>query len=390
MMKRIPLVLGAAVLLLTPFSAVRAQKHVRQGPIHVSSHSTRNHDLASKGPITVDGVVNSDVTSLGSSVTVRGEVNGDVVSLGGGVRVSGKVSGDVVALGGPIELSGTITKDVVALGGELIMTSSGAILGDVAVLGGKFHKPEGAVIQGDVAHLHPDLVSMVPGLISKFTKYDYDFDPDTLKERYVHKHRPKTLGQKLGGYVLFVFVLFGLGAIVMLMTMLVTKPVENVAEAIKGDLWRSAGAGFLVAVAFVPLLLFLSISIIGIPIIPLLFLLLFVAGLMGISAFSLVLSGRVFDSLKRPAPASPVAAGVGFMVLNLLFIVGKLLTCTGGLLSMLGMVFILTNLILLASGTLLGLGAVLMTRMGTEKHVPGRWMPAPKPEVPRTPEPPKE
>ncbi|AVQ38385.1 hypothetical protein C7M56_06680 [Clostridium botulinum] len=49
-----------------------------------------------------DKVENADVISIGSDIYVNGIVNGDVTSIGGNVYINGKVTGDATAIGGRV------------------------------------------------------------------------------------------------------------------------------------------------------------------------------------------------------------------------------------------------------------------------------------------------
>ncbi|MFH1724943.1 MAG: polymer-forming cytoskeletal protein [Elusimicrobiota bacterium] len=367
------LILCALALSLPATAGARRNRKLSREAVHVPAGETRNRDIATKGPVVVDGTVNADVVVFGSSVTVRGEVNGDVVALGGDSSVSGQVRGDLVAIGGDIELDGTVTGDAVALGGRLTLLSSAAVYGEVAVLGGKIERAEGATVKGDVTNLKLGLVGLIPTVAEKLKTLErtsWSDDDESDDEPIRHHRRERSAVGSAVGFAFFLFALAGLGGILTLVTLLAGEPVERVAEAIKTDFWRSAGFGLLVAVGFVPALVFLAVSIIGIPVIPLAFLALFVAVLMSLAGFSRVLAQRLYAGLKRPMPSGPLSVAAGFALLNALFIVGRFLIVPGGLFAMIGLVFILTNLMLISAGILLGLGATVTTRLGTVKCVP--------------------
>lgn len=220
---------------------------------------------------------------------------------------------------------------------------------------------EGAAVNGEKVNFNLGNLGMFPTILSKL------------------------IGRSILEYIVFVISLAGLGAILMLMTLFIGEPVGRVAKTVKKDIWRAAGYGLLVGVAFIPALVLLAISIIGIPVIPLAFLMLFAAVLMSLASFSLLLSERLFDALKRPMPSRPLCVGAGFVLLNVLFIAGKLLTLgDGGPLSVLGVIFILTNMMLISVGIMLGMGGVVLTRFGTQDQTPAApaaSLPAPEDPV---------
>ena len=158
---------------------------------------------------------------------------------------------------------------------------------------------------------------------------------------------------------LFLIFVFGLGAVLCLAALLLPAETQSVAAAVRGDFWRSIGVGTLIVILFLPGLLLLTVSILGIPLIPLAILAWCAAALFGVAAFSLVLAERAAESLGRPLPAAaPLAVGLGWLILETLPFVGKLL---GGFL---GGTFSFAGFLLLTCGMVAGLGAVWNTRMG--------------------------
>ncbi len=376
-MKQATLLALAGCLILFPGAAEAKKKKLSREVVVVPAGETQNEDIATRGPITINGTANGDVVAVGSSVTIRGKVNGDVVALGGDAFVRGTVNGDLVAIGGNIDLDGTVSGDAVSLGGTITLSSTTEINGDLVAIGGSLEKPEGATIHGEIVSLNPNLGEMIralsdkiPGIMGKLEDMDIDVPHEgKMHERHRRRHKDESPMDHFFNYIFFLLALGGLAVIHMLAALLFEKPTRRVAAALAGDFWKAAGFGLLAAICFIPLLAFLGISIIGIPIIPLLFLLIFVSMIMGVSAVSLLLSERLYPALKKPQPGVAKSVGAGFAVLCVFFIVGKVLTPLGGFFTLFGVILIMTNLMLLFAGILMGLGAVIMTRLGTRSHL---------------------
>jgi hypothetical protein len=183
------------------------------------------------------------------------------------------------------------------------------------------------------------------------------------------------MGLGIGLLIMFSMLFTGI-VLLLLPAIFFPKHVGNAAAAISGDMWRACGIGALIVMGFFPGLLIMVISILGIPLVPFALMLFAAAGVLGMSAFSVVLQGRFFDGIKRSGPAGlpgKVAAGFGVMA-GLLFF-GKMIPFIGGVLSLIGFM-------LMAFGTMTGLGAVWMTRLGNKAHLPPSPPPAPQQDVP--------
>lgn len=326
-------------------------EHARTGDVYIGKNETVKGDLVTTGgSITVDGMVKGDVIAIGGGVLVNGEVTGDAVSMGGKVSVPGRVGGEAVSLGGSVEVAGSVARDISAIGGGVTLKSSAAARGDVAVLGGELEQEAGATIAGAVENVN------FHGLWRRlFTR------AGALRDR----EQGRRAGSLLGFYLSLVS-LAGIGMILLLTTVFLTKPVENLAAAIKADFWKTAGIGLLILMGIGPALVLLAISVLGIPLIPVALLALVAAGFLSAAAFSLILSQRFHEALRRPLPATIPAVAIGYGLLVSLLVVGKLLKLAGPL-DFLGGVFTLVNAILISCGLIVGLGALWTTRAASRE-----------------------
>lgn len=80
--------------------------------------------------------VQGRVQIKGDVVVPTGEVlNGDAVAVIGNVIVDGKVNGDIVAVMGSVNVNGEVTGDVTAVGGYIIKGENGKVYGDINEIG---------------------------------------------------------------------------------------------------------------------------------------------------------------------------------------------------------------------------------------------------------------
>jgi len=336
---------------------------MRHDDVTVAKGETLKGDLVTSGAIRVEGTVEGNAVSFGGRVDVPGEVRGDVVSMGGSVDLGGSSKGDLAAIGGSVRVSGKVGGDVAAIGGDVALDKGAAVDGDVSVVGGRLTKEEGVTIKGSVSQvglgaLREILPALTRGglklaLASDNSKYGYGH----WRHHDDNEEAPSTGGRLLKAAAFLVFVV-GLGLVLALAALFLPQETQAVAAAVRSDFWRCAGVGTLMVILFLPGLLVLTVSILGLPLVPLAILAWCAAALFGLGAFSLLLAERAAESLHKPLPAAPLAVALGWLLLETLPLVGKLIGgFIGGTLSFAGF-------LLLTAGLVAGLGAVWNTRMG--------------------------
>lgn len=311
--------------------------------------------------------ITGDLVSRGN-INVEGGVTGDCVALGGSITISGSVTGDIASIGGPILVNGAVTGDVASLGGDIVLGPKAVVTGDVATGGGRLTKEKGARVTGNISDVKIPLADKAREL----TKWLNNFPGSVPNNNssYSSYSISKNFNFLPSLDFSFSIVLFlAMGLILLLIAVILPKPVENIAGAIQGEFWKSAGIGLLILILFIPGLLILCVSIIGIALIPLVFILFGVAWLMSLAAFSLVLTGRACDSFKRPVPSTLWGILAGYFLLNSLMILGKLLGMGGIAGGVVGGILVFANGILFSCAWLVGLGAVWTTRLGSRPAV---------------------
>lgn len=340
------LMIAAVLLTMTlPSHALKISSEdsrVRKGDYTVEKGQTFEGDIATKGTLTVKGVVTGDCAAFGGPMIVEGECRGEAASFGGPMRIGGKVGGDLSSYGGPVDLSGAAGGEVSLFGGDLTLRSSATVHGDVSIFGGQLHQENGAKIQGEVHNFSSPLAGSVGRGISQAV---------LRGERGVrYEGAPKEA--LISGF------LASLCLLPFLLTLFFPKQVETVAAAASADFWRALGTGLLIEMAIAPASLALVVSVIGIPFIPVAYAALAAAFIMGLGAFFLLMARRVCLNHGKPVPSTISAVGYAGAATAAISIAGGLIPIVGGIL---GLALFLT----LCCGMTLGLGAIWLTRFGT-------------------------
>src|SRR2546422_6082955 len=205
------------------------------------------------------------------------------------------VQGDVVCVGGSIELEpGSVVQgDAVAVGGGITVSQGALVMGQAVAVLGSVDVERGG--QGMGEHVQGGIGKLFPG----------------------SRHRGRLPGLRPFGLLpplaLFeLLFLIGLGVLRMW-----PERVRNVGFAMFENPVRSFTVGFLCWLLLLPLVVLLGISIVGIPLIPLLPVIIFLSIVMGLSSFALRI-GEALPAGPGQRFVPPAALGMGMVVLLLL------------------------------------------------------------------------
>jgi hypothetical protein len=287
---------------------------------------------------------------------------GDVVSVLGGSRTieAGEVVGDAVVIGGSLHVRGTVTGDAVVLGGSLTTYEGSDIRGDVVVLGGRVID-RGGTVGGETTTRR----TVAP----------------TARTRT--EARGPSAFTRVGRGIAGIFSTLALGLVLAgagaLLVFYGRRPLENVSDTIRQSAIRSGvtglAVGFLVLPGFVFLVLALTISIIGIPLllvaVPLYPIAVIVATGFGLLAAAHAIGERTVEgrqdfTLRYRNSYAYLFFGLAILLLPL--IAAHMLGMTGFLGWVAGLVrFVAYVAIWLAA--VIGIGAVVLSRAGTRRPV---------------------
>lgn len=296
---------------------------------------------AAAGPRPQGGVI------FGSDVRVESDetIDGDLVVFGGDIVVEsgGRVEGDLVAIGGDITVSGEVEGDVVAVGGDLLLTFTAVVGGNVVSPFGEVEREEGAEVRGEVQE----------ELVIGFRDFRL-FQPRFFFRGFV------------ADFFGTLLTILGLVALGVLAVALAPRPVDRVKTTLTASPGLSLGVGLLALIIVTPLSILLFVVCIGF----LLLAALALVALFGWVAAGLLVGERLLEAAQAKDRSSVLAVTLGTLLITLIVQI----PCLGFLFG-------------LGIGSW-GLGAVLLTRLGTMPYPSLPQAPQAAPKPPRATRPP--
>ncbi|HOK54597.1 MAG TPA: hypothetical protein PKV43_09030, partial [Armatimonadota bacterium] len=261
--------------------------------------------------------VNSDlVIQEGQTVNNATVVRGDLI-------IKGTVNDDASAIAGDVVVypTGKINGDVTSIMGNVRLQEGAWVGGDVATVGGKLEQAENAVIMGDTVTTRRNVNVSTEG----------QDDRDLVFES-----------------LLFAVLFAVLATIIAAIT---PGRTETLAQSVAERPLASFGVGLLGFLLILPVTLLLIITIIGIPLVFVLFLAIAAGLILGLVGLGLFVGQRVTTAIQRPVASIALAAGLGVLLIDLVCII----PVVGGLIWFIA--------------TAIGFGAVILTGFGTSN----RW-----------------
>jgi hypothetical protein len=309
--------------------------------------------LAEPSAVEVDGgVAEADTETVEIPIKIKtddGEVEvnaklkgskDDRVQIGKSLRIeAGEEVKDVVVMGGSLEVAGHVRGDVAVIGGSIAIEPGAVVDGDVAAMGGAIDVQPGAVVHGDKASLGGPMGEVLGGLALSSMSH-HELAGGLLFEM---------LSKLLRASILFVLALLFLSFM----------PARN--ARVREYMLRRPGysvlAGAIMALAIAPACVLFAVTVIGIPLIPVMFLFLMALMVVGLSAFLTWLGERIPLFKDRKGPVGALAIGV------VLFFLVSLIPVAGT--------------IIVGAVAFFSAGAALLSRFGSEPKPKATATPAP-------------
>lgn len=277
----------------------------REQNIIVGKDEIIDHDFFAGGQmVTISGVINGDVFVGANTVLVDGKINGDLIAGSSNLTIMGEVTDDVRYGGANIVVNGIIGKNITAVGSIIVINESARIGGSVLAVGSQINingpiardlqvygnqvnvnnqtgrDLKGAFTQlilgpkaqilGDLDYQSPTKAQIADGalVVGQTTYKPSEKDPRQNFKGYLPGRLwPMAMGfYGIGLYFKFVSVLIAL-IFGLLDLYFFPKRVKSVVQIIGNKFWLSLGLGVLTPIIFGLLVVFLAISLIGIPII---------------------------------------------------------------------------------------------------------------------------
>lgn len=255
--------------------------------------------------------------------TMAAAAQDSLIMVGQEARVpSGNIlSGNVVVFGSNAVIEGHVRESVVVIFGDIYLEPNAVVDGSAVAIGGSLIRKEGARVSGEQVSLGLGDINIgsIPNINIKPWRF---FSPVASLWR--------VLSVVFLGWVVF---------------WLFPVPVTRIGDAAKAEPLKAVLFGLLGYLAIIPLSIILLITLLGIPLIPLLWLALLVGRFFGQVALGL-LAGRYLASKLNQDMTDILSVVLGLLALGLLTII----PVVGGLA---GLFY-----------SLLGFGAVVWTKFG--------------------------
>jgi cytoskeletal protein CcmA (bactofilin family) len=307
---------------------------------------------------------------FGQSYTLKnGEtLTGDLLVFGGTATIEhgAVVNGNVVLFGSTLVINGEVSGDVADVGGSVTLGSTAHLHGNLTTVGASLDRAQGAQVDGQVTNTG----SSMNGASTTPTNPVIPGNQTTrMLENLISNFNPfgpilNAFGQALG-----------LAVLAMLVMLFLAPHADRVAHAVIAQPLVAGGLGLLTIIVAPIAIVLLTITIILIPVVVILVIALFVAGVFGWIAIGYEIGQRFTTAIHQNwHPAFSAGLGVFGLTLVANALTGiPVLNCVGWLVP-----FLLG---------LAGLGAVIMSRFGTQLVVaPAASGPAPlAPAAPAAP-----
>src|SRR5579872_1186667 len=237
-----------------------------------------------------------------AAASASSDSSDDMVVFGGHqvVQAGQEVNGDLVVLGGSADVYGTVHGDAVAIGGRIYVAPQGVIDGSFVSLGG-FIDNESTTTPHTRTHVPHHTI--VPPVMPMPT--EAPVTPDESSSG--------------GGWTTFVLV----DAVLVLLGFLLfpVKTREALGHLLENPLIAGV-VGFFSPIILALVLTALAITVIGIPLIPLVLILTAIGYLIGKAALAEFLGTRLFEIARVQVPAPLASLLVGLVVLTVVSLFG--------------------------------------------------------------------
>jgi cytoskeletal protein CcmA (bactofilin family) len=285
---------------------------------------------------------------FGQSFTLKsGEtMEGDLLVFGGSATIEegATVNGSTVLFGGNLTINGTVNGDVAITGGSASLGESAHIAGNFTTVAASLERAEGSRVDGQIYNTstswigngeNSDLPQPVVPAAPALPVINFDFDPFTSVMN--------GFGQSVG-----------IALLAMLLMLFLAPQADRISQAVFAQPLTTGGLGLLTVVVFPVAIVLFVITLILIPLVPILAMALIVACVFGWIAIGYEVGKRFTKAIHQNwHPAFSAGLGTFALTLAAKILTGiPVLNCVGWLVPfLLGMA---------------ALGAVIMTRFGTQ------------------------
>ena len=251
--------------------------------------------------------------------------DGEVVKVGGSyVLRSDQEVGELVVISGRAQIEGTVREEMVIIAGRATLAGSARVQGDAVVLGGTVKVEEGATVGGDLVVLGGG-VDVPPNFEPGGEQVSVGTIPagGILAEVIPWFTHGLFLGRPIVPSLPWIWIVVAVLAVLyLLINYVFPGPVHACAQALEDKPLSVGLVGILVVLLIAPVSLMLTVTVIGLVLIPFLWVLLLVAGLVGSVAVARWIGNRI---VAEESPENRVDAArsllVGFALITLVYMI---------------------------------------------------------------------
>jgi len=287
--------------------------------------------------IDVETDVADDVYAAGASVTVRANVGEDLTAAGFSVRLAdaGEVAGNARLTGASVVVDGPVRGALLASGGEVVLNSE--IGGDVRIFAGDLRFGSGARIAGDLRYAAPEEVDIPASVIDparvRFERTERWEGVERATREWRGPEYPAFPGTSaiLGALVVTIGFFVVLAAVALAIWPARIEALRQEALARPGRALLGGVLGLAVIFGLAPIAV---MTILGIPLLPVILLALLAIWILGYALGVYILALRVWIGLGGSEPTMPgrlavFAAGILIgALLNVIPFVGWVINFT--------------------------------------------------------------
>jgi cytoskeletal protein CcmA (bactofilin family) len=276
----------------------------------------------------VDKPIVGDLMIAGGQIRVTSNVSGDVYVTGGQIDIAGTIGGNLIVAGGNVTISGKVVKNLIAAGGQIKVDNLSSIGGYTLAAGGevglmgKFAGPVkvggGNLVVGEKAQIGGNLEADV-------SKSDVSTSAKIVGSKKINIYETKTykpqVNQDRNYKIVKEVISFASSLLILLVFVKIFYKKISQKGLLSGSFWSTSGWGLIVLIVTPFVMLFLTITIIGIPLSIIIFVLYFIALYLSHIVASIA-AGQMMTNNKYVKTNNPYLQGLlGLVLLTMLGVV---------------------------------------------------------------------
>lgn len=253
------------------------------------------------------------IVRIGQDITIpEGEVYDAVVGIGNNISINGTISDAIVVIGGNLEMEGSLGDALVLVGSEAHLKSS--FTGDVVVVGSKVTLAPGVILAGDIVSVGSQIFK---GENSLIIGDQVEISANNIVNSF-HIWGPTFLAV-IAGFLLLASLLFAL--LTFLAGALFPTGIERSKAYLLDNTAQSFLVGLILFIFFLPLNFILLITLIGIPLIPMIWLIYGVLAIWGISVIADILGLKILKAFNYQGTSHLLPLFIGILLFYLLALI---------------------------------------------------------------------